>query len=78
MYRIEQVPIETHVWTLEPNFLTQTDSGDFLATFSKIGHTILGVRAAKSYDSVSMLWIGLVQSSGGSFFRCGRKDLVEG
>ena len=42
MYRIEQVPIETHVWTLEPNFLTQTDSGDFLASFYKIGHTILG------------------------------------
>ena len=43
MYRVEQVPSETHVWTLEPNFLTQTDSGDFLASFYKIGHTILGV-----------------------------------
>ena len=40
MYRIEQVPIETHVWTLEPNFLTQTDSGDILVSFYKIGHTI--------------------------------------
>ena len=42
MYRVEQVPSETYVWTLELIFLTQPDSGDFLASFYKIGHTFLG------------------------------------
>ena len=60
MYRVEQVPSETHVWTLEPNFLTQTDSGDFLASFYKIGHTILGVLELRFCLNV-MDWRGAVE-----------------